>query len=81
MYRRKSDNDERALFGAQMLTEMAGMSCDDGLVMQLHAGSHRNHNAALYASFGADRGADIPMRTDYVARSNRCLINMAMIRA
>ena len=63
----KATNDERALFGAQMLTEMARMSCDDGLVMQLHAGSHRNHNAALYASFGADRGADIPMRTDYVS--------------
>ncbi|MEE9433770.1 MAG: glucuronate isomerase [Sphingorhabdus sp.] len=63
----QASSEERALFGAQMLTEMAGMSCDDGMVMQLHAGSHRNHNAALFASFGADRGADIPMRTDYVS--------------
>ncbi len=54
------------LFRAQMLTEMAGMSVDDGLVMQLHPGSFRNHNPALFASFGRDKGADIPMRTDYV---------------
>jgi glucuronate isomerase len=54
------------LFRAQMLTEMARMSLDDGLVMQIHPGSFRNHNAALFAEFGRDKGADIPMRTDYV---------------
>jgi len=54
------------LFRAQMLTEMAAMSIDDGLVMQLHPGSFRNHNAALFAHFGRDKGADIPTRTDYV---------------
>ncbi len=54
------------LFRAHMLTVMAGMSVDDGLVMQLHPGSWRNHNAALFARFGCDRGADIPQRTDYV---------------
>ena len=54
------------LFRAQMLTEMAGMSLDDGLVMQIHPGSFRNHNAQLFARFGRDKGADIPMRTDYV---------------
>ncbi len=54
------------LFRAQMLTEMAGMSLDDGLVMQIHPGSFRNHNAALFAKFGRDKGADIPMATDYV---------------
>ena len=58
--------DERTLFGAQMLTEMAGMSLEDGLVMQLHPGAHRNHNGALFAQFGADLGGDIPMSTDYV---------------
>lgn len=57
---------EAELFRAQMLTEMAAMSLDDGLVMQLHPGSFRNHNAALFASLGRDKGADIPMRTDYV---------------
>lgn len=54
------------LFRAQMLTEMARMSLEDGLVMQIHAGSCRNHNAQLFARFGRDKGADIPMRTDYV---------------
>ena len=54
------------LFRAQILTEMAGMSLEDGLVMQIHPGSFRNHNAQLFARFGRDKGADIPMRTDYV---------------
>ncbi len=54
------------LFRAQMLTEMAGMSVEDGLVMQIHPGSFRNHNAAVFAQFGRDKGADIPMRTDFV---------------
>ena len=54
------------LFRAQMLTEMARMSLDDGLVMQIHPGSWRNHNAALHRAFGRDKGADIPTATDYV---------------
>jgi glucuronate isomerase len=58
--------DEAELFRAQMLTEMAKMSLDDGLVMQLHPGAMRNHNAAVHARFGRDKGADIPTRTDYV---------------
>lgn len=57
---------EAEIFRAQMLTEMARMSLDDGLVMQIHPGSFRNHNAQLFARYGRDRGADIPMRTDYV---------------
>jgi glucuronate isomerase len=54
------------LFRAQMLTEMARMSTEDGLVMQLHPGSLRNHNPAIFARFGTDMGADIPTATDYV---------------
>lgn len=54
------------LFRAQMLTEMAAMSLDDGLVMQIHPGSFRNHNAKVFEGFGRDKGADIPTRTDYV---------------
>lgn len=53
-------------FRAQMLTEMARMSLDDGLVMQLHAGSSRNHSATVHQSYGRDRGFDIPSRTDFV---------------
>jgi glucuronate isomerase len=55
------------LFRAQMLTEMARMSLDDGLVLQIHPGCWRNHNSALYQRFGPNVGADIPMRTEYVA--------------
>ena len=55
------------LFRAQMLTEMARMSVEDGMVMQLHPGSWRNHNAALFATHGRDKGADLPVRVDYVA--------------
>jgi glucuronate isomerase len=57
---------EAELFRAQMLTEMAKMSLDDGLVMQIHPGSFRNHNRWLHGGFGRDKGADIPTRTDYV---------------
>jgi glucuronate isomerase len=54
------------LFRAQMLTEMAKMSLEDGFVLQIHPGSFRNHNGGLFESFGRDKGADIPTRTDYV---------------
>jgi glucuronate isomerase len=49
-----------------MLTEMAAMSIDDGLVMQIHPGSFRNHSAGMLHRFGRDKGFDIPSRTDYV---------------
>jgi glucuronate isomerase len=57
---------ERDLFRGQMLTEMARMSLEDGLVLQIHPGSRRNHNAGIFARFGRDMGADIPGPTDYV---------------
>jgi glucuronate isomerase len=62
----KAHADERRLFRAQMLTEMAKMSLDDGLVMQIHPGSFRNHSPAIMAKFGRDKGFDIPTRTDYL---------------
>jgi glucuronate isomerase len=60
------DEREARLFRAQMLTEMAKMSRDDGLVLQIHPGSFRNHSASMLARFGRDKGFDIPTRTDYV---------------
>jgi glucuronate isomerase len=54
------------IFRGQMLTEMAHMSVEDGLVMQIHPGSVRNHNALLFAKYGRDMGADIPCPTNYV---------------
>lgn len=58
--------EQAELFRAQMLTEMARMSIEDGLVMQLHPGSFRNHNPRVFHDFGPDMGADIPTATDYV---------------
>jgi glucuronate isomerase len=58
--------DEADAFRGQMLTEMARMSLDDGLVLQIHPGSRRNHHAGVLAMFGRDKGFDIPGRTDYV---------------
>ncbi len=58
--------DQHEIFRAQMLTEMARMSLSDGLVMQIHPGSFRNHNEQVYERYGRDTGADIPMPTDYV---------------
>ena len=54
------------LFRAQMLTEMAQMSVEDGMVMQIHPGSWRNHNPRLFARFGRDKGADIPCAVTYI---------------
>ena len=62
----RAEAGDAELFRAQMLTEMAKMACEDGMVMQLHPGSWRNHNPNLMLRFGRDKGADIPTRTDYV---------------
>ncbi len=61
-----ADPEQQELFRALMLTEMARMSLDDGLVMQIHPGSVRNHNAQIFARYGRDMGADIPAATNYV---------------
>ncbi|MGA8669435.1 MAG: glucuronate isomerase [Terracidiphilus sp.] len=62
----RADAQQQELFRAQMLTEMARMSLDDGLVMQIHPGSVRNHNQQIHERYGPDAGADIPRPTDYV---------------
>ena len=61
----KSKNDDAKLFTAHILMEMARMSSDDGLVMQIHPGSFRNHNQIIFERFGSDKGNDIPVQTEY----------------
>ncbi len=61
-----ADSNECEFFRAQMLTEMARMSLEDGLVMQIHPGSFRNHNDQVFRRYGRDAGADIPTPTDFV---------------
>lgn len=58
------ENDTK-LFTAHMLMEMARMSIEDGLTMQIHPGSYRNHNKIIFNRFGLDKGCDIPMQTEY----------------
>jgi glucuronate isomerase len=74
IYTGKTRAGDVELFQAQMLTEMAGMSVEDGLTMQLHPGSVRNHNLKVYEKFGRDKGADMPSPTEYV-RALRPLLN------
>ena len=66
--------EDQARFEAHMLMEMARMSVEDGLVMQLHPGSNRNHNELLRQRFGPDRGGDIPVATEYT-RNLKALLN------
>ena len=61
-------------FEAHMLMEMASMCVEDGLVMQLHPGSLRDHNSVVFGTFGADKGADIPLRTEYT-RNLRAMLD------
>jgi glucuronate isomerase len=61
----EADSSDAARFTAHMLMEMARMSVEDDLVMQLHPGSLRNHNDIIYKKFGLDKGADIPIQTEY----------------
>lgn len=65
---------EAARFTGHLLIEMARMSVEDGLVMQLHVGAYRNHNPRLYERFGADKGADIPIQTEFT-RNLQPLLN------
>ncbi|MBZ0282236.1 MAG: glucuronate isomerase [Anaerolineae bacterium] len=57
------DNAQR--FTGHMLIEMARMSVEDGLVMQMHIGSYRNHNPLIFENFGRDKGADIPITSEF----------------
>ncbi len=71
---RKATDEDQARFEAHLLMEMARMSVDDGLVMQLHAGSLRDHNELVLRRFGPDRGGDIPVATEFT-RNLRPLLN------
>jgi glucuronate isomerase len=72
--------EEADAFRGHMLTEMARMSLDDGLVLQIHPGSFRNHSGPVLDRFGRDKGYDIPTRTDYV-RALRPLLDAVGERA
>jgi glucuronate isomerase len=72
--RGEASPDDAFSFNGHMLIELARMSVEDGLVMQLHPGSHRNHNRVVFERFGPDRGCDIPVATEYT-RNLHALLN------
>ena len=63
--RGEASADDARLFTGHMLSEMARMSVEDGLVMQLHIGSFRDHNPEVFKNFGRDMGADIPTASEF----------------
>jgi len=69
-----ASEEDQARFEAHLLMEMARLSVEDGLVMQLHAGSLRNHNELVHRRFGPDRGGDVPVATEFT-RNLRPLLN------
>ena len=70
----KADDADQRRFEAHMLMESARMSVEDGMVMQLHPGSFRDHNDGIFGKFGRDKGADIPVATEYT-RNLHALLN------
>jgi glucuronate isomerase len=70
----QANAEDARRFTAHMLMQNARMSVEDGLVMQLHPGSYRNHNQAVFERFGADKGGDIPTATEYT-RNLHALLN------
>jgi glucuronate isomerase len=70
----KTNTEDAKRFNAHMIMEFARMSIDDGLVMQLHVGSVRDHNDFIYHRFGANMGADIPSQSE-VTQNLRPLLN------
>ena len=69
----KTTDEDADLFSAHMLMEMARMSIDDGLVMQIHPGSYRSHNSEIYETFGTDKGCDIPVQTEFTKNLHELL--------
>jgi len=61
----RATREDARRFTAHMIMEMARMSIEDGLVMQLHVGVYRNHNALVYRRYGPDKGSDVPVRTEF----------------
>lgn len=70
----ESTEAEADAFAASMLYQMAEMSCEDGLVMQIHPGVLRNHNTAIWTTYGPDKGYDIPIQTEFT-RALRPMLN------
>jgi glucuronate isomerase len=63
--RRAATAQDAQAFAGHMLNEMARMSAEDGLVMQLHPGVLRDHAADVQLRHGSDVGYDIPVSAEF----------------
>lgn len=61
----EATQSEVSAFAANMLFQMADMSCHDGMVMQIHTGVFRDHNTGIAQTYGQDKGYDIPIQSEY----------------
>jgi len=73
--RGKATKSEEMQFSAHMLYEMTRMSCEDGLVMQIHPGVYRNHNSQVYDQYGPNMGFDIPISVEFTNNLHQMLAN------
>lgn len=58
-------DDEALQFKGQLILELARMSAEDGMVMQLRAGIYRNHSPGIFQELGPDMGFDIPVKVEW----------------
>ncbi len=61
----KATEEDATRFTGHLIVQNARMSTEDGLVMQFHPGSFRNHNPVVFNRFGYDKGCDIPVSSDF----------------
>ncbi|GAB3915077.1 uronate isomerase [Microlunatus endophyticus] len=59
--------DEVVAYRRNLLYQLAAMSAEDGLVMQLHADVVRNYDQASFAAYGPDTGHDLPGPATFTA--------------
>jgi glucuronate isomerase len=72
--RGEASDEDQTRFTGHMIMEFARMSIEDGLTMQFHSGSWRNHNQDVMDRFGRDKGADIPVASEFTVNM-RPLLN------
>jgi len=58
---------ESASYRRNLLYQLAAMSAEDGLVMQLHADVVRNYDQASFEAYGPDTGHDLPGPATFTA--------------
>ncbi len=76
----QADEKDAKNFTAHMLMEMARMSSEDNLTMQIHAGAYRNHNETIFNRFGPDTGCDIPYQSEYTVNLKELLNKYGNVR-